>query len=405
METFNAQVSFYTKRFAFSEKQFIANPPSKNLKLALVIPAYDEEIKWFLEGLNHLTCKSPNDIEVIIVLNHSLSESEETKTKHSSQLKEFKNFQLSNKIPVHFIPAFDQKPKHAGVGLARKIGMDEAVKRFQEINYPGLIVCLDADCRVAPNYFDSLLKAEREAWSGLSLYYEHPLNDLAKNHQKSIVNYEIFLRYYSLALKSTGYPHYFQTVGSSMACRSDLYCKIGGMNRRKAGEDFYFLHKVFPHGNFKEWTETTVFPSPRKSNRVPFGTGKAMIAEEEGLKDYSLLYNPKIFEELKNFLSSLHAVFKSPSIIENSLIGDFLLQENLLAELKALISRSKSPKGFLNNFYYWFDGFRVMKYLHFTQGNHSPDINNLEACRRVLGVKALDELSLLLELRTLEKQG
>ena len=66
-----------------------------------------------------------------------------------------------------------------GVGLARKTGMDEAVRRFNQINKPdGVILNLDADCLVARNYFVSvynefLRKKERSA---CSIYFEHPLS-------------------------------------------------------------------------------------------------------------------------------------------------------------------------------------------------------------------------------------
>lgn len=405
METFNAQVSFYNKRFAFSEEKFIDENPNDSLKVAVVIPAYNEDIEGFISELQKLDCKRPNEIELIVVLNHSIIEADKIKEIHQSQFQKFNNYKLSSGIFLRFIPAFDLKTKHAGVGLARKIGMDEALKRFQEINYPGLIVCLDADCKVAPNYFDSLLNADSKGFSGLSLYYEHPLSELNSNDQDSILNYEIFLRYYSLGLKSAGYPHYYQTVGSSMACRSDLYSKIGGMNRRKAGEDFYFLHKVFPHANFRVWTETTIFPSARKSTRVPFGTGKAMIAMDEGLKDYSLLFHPEIFKELSIFLADLSLIFHDLNSNLSSIVLDFLKTENLLDDLKALISRSASLKAFETNFYYWFDGFKVMKYLHYCQANHFLDLQNMEACKELLGTKALDNKALLFELRALEKQG
>ena len=45
--------------------------------------------------------------------------------------------------------------KIGGVGLARKIGMDEALKIF---NYNStskkILICLDADCTVASNYLN-----------------------------------------------------------------------------------------------------------------------------------------------------------------------------------------------------------------------------------------------------------
>ncbi|MEZ4848575.1 MAG: hypothetical protein R3B93_08135 [Bacteroidia bacterium] len=72
------------------------------------------------------------------------------------------------------------------------------------------------------------------------------------------------------------YLHAFHCVGSSMAVRSIAYQKRGGMNRRKAGEDFYFLQKFIAEGTLAELSTTKVIPSPRASEKVPFGTGRAI---------------------------------------------------------------------------------------------------------------------------------
>src|SRR4029434_9989987 len=93
---------------------------------------------------------------------------------------------------------------------------------------------------------------------------------------KAIAAYELHLRYYLQALRTAGFPHGYHTIGSSMAVRARTYMEQGGMNRRQAGEDFYFLHKLIPLGGFTELNSTTVYPLPRPSNRVPFGTGRAV---------------------------------------------------------------------------------------------------------------------------------
>ncbi|MDV7389769.1 hypothetical protein RZS08_00385, partial [Arthrospira platensis SPKY1] len=47
--------------------------------------------------------------------------------------------------------------KQAGVGLARKIGMDEACFRLEKVGNPaGIIACFDADSRCDANYFVEL---------------------------------------------------------------------------------------------------------------------------------------------------------------------------------------------------------------------------------------------------------
>ncbi len=104
--------------------------------------------------------------------------------------------------------------------------MDISFNRFAEINENGLIVCLDADCTVSENYLLELSKSEKAGVKGLSLYYEHPLNDADKFEKEAITSYEIFLHYYIQALRYTAYPHAFHTIGSSMAVRTSTYAKI-----------------------------------------------------------------------------------------------------------------------------------------------------------------------------------
>ncbi len=61
---------------------------------------------------------------------------------------------------ISFYPVYcDNLPrKHAGVGLARKIGMDQAVLRFAAVhNFRGIIVNLDADSVCNKNYFTEIL--------------------------------------------------------------------------------------------------------------------------------------------------------------------------------------------------------------------------------------------------------
>ena len=174
-----------------------------------------------------------------------------------------------------------------GVGLARKTGMDEAVRRFNSIDNPdGVILNLDADCLVEKNYFVSvcnelLKKKDRTA---CSIYFEHPLsgNDFPENIYKYITLYELHLRYYFQGLAYSGFPYVFHTVGSAIAVKALPYIKAGGMNRRQAGEDFYFIQKLVPAGGYFNLNSTTVYPSPRASSRVPFGTGASIGKLSEG---------------------------------------------------------------------------------------------------------------------------
>jgi len=280
-------------------------------------------------------------------------------------------------LRFHIIKNLALPRKHAGVGLARKIGMDEAVRRLELVNNSqGIIICFDADSKVDSNYlveiekhFDSNKKA-----TGCSIHYEHPLTgDLEPSHYVGIINYEMHLRYYIHALQFAGYMNAHQTIGSSMAVKSLVYQKQGGMNRRKAGEDFYFLHKIIPLGNFSEIVSTKVIPSPRQSDRVPFGTGKAIgdFMNQENQIDYPS-YNFKCFEDLKPFLSDINQFYISNEIdlkkYPNS-IGDYMTALDLHKNLIEIKRQSSNIETFINRFYRWFDGLKVLQYVHFARDN------------------------------------
>lgn len=298
MNNLNKITAFYNERFGVMSQFFREEKIEESLRMSIVIPAYKEELQSVLESLGKNQLSNPSEVELILVLNHSEKAEQNVKDFHGEQHALYHNTLLANGVRVLCIKAFDLPHKKAGVGLARKIGMDAALNRFSSIDHDGLIVCLDGDCAVSTNYLTELLRCEKAKINGLSIAFEHDVNSIDNQRNKQIVDYEIFLRYYVHALRSAGYPHAFHTVGSSMACRASAYAKIGGMNTRKAGEDFYFLHKLIPQGGFYDLTTATVFPSSRVSERVPFGTGRAMLEMNAGTKDFDTLYNPETFRDL-----------------------------------------------------------------------------------------------------------
>jgi hypothetical protein len=390
----------YFKRFQnFRENYALKQPPSPLLKVCVVIPAYREVLANTLNSLGQCACSHPTQVEIILVLNQAETETDCLAT-HQQQFEQWQDAILANGIVVKVQAALDLAPKKAGVGLARKIGMDEALHRFSQINHNGLIVCLDADCTVSENYLEELLSAESQKWKGLSLRYQHPLENLGEAEQAHIIAYEIWLRYYHEALAWSGYKHHFATVGSSMAVRASTYAQVGGMNQRKAGEDFYFLHKVMPQGHFAGLTNLCVYPSARVSTRVPFGTGRAMQEQEHGRKDFSRLYHPAIFQELQSLFTGLGqtttALKNTPKAWQK-----FLESHPKIADsFKQLQQRTKNTEQWSANFWHWFDGFTVLKYVHW-RSETLETVPYEEALQELFKIQGKPK-SCLLQLRQLE---
>ena len=249
-----------------------------------------------------------------------------------------------------------------------KIGMDEALRRFDDVGNldEGIIVCFDADCVCAPNYLAQIEQhfGKYPDSPACSIHFEHPLEgELDPEVYEGIVRYELHLRYYVEALRYAGFPHACHTIGSSMAVRARAYMEQGGMNRRQAGEDFYFLHKLIPLGGFTELNSTTVYPSPRASNRVPFGTGRAVSEWLQGR--HSKTYSLQAFEDLRTFLGLAPTLMKSP--LPETLppsVCRFLDDRNFSEALEEIRRHTSTPDAFTKRFFRWFDGFRAMKFVH-----------------------------------------
>lgn len=368
-----------------------------NSFLSIVIPCFNEpDLPTTLNSL--FNCNDTiNPVEVIIVINSPDNASTDVLLQNAKTLNDTSGWIQSHQkenLRFHVLMAANLPAKHAGVGLARKIGMDCAAFQFNGIGkHEGVIVCLDADCTVSKNYLTEIENhfTQNKKSTGCSIYFEHKLEgNLSEWHYKAITDYELFLRYYRQALYYTGFPYHFHTIGSSMAVRNSVYQKQGGMNKRKAGEDFYFLHKVFPLGNFTEVNTACVYPSARESMRVPFGTGSAVtkILKErtDAFSNSFSSYNFKIFTDLQLFFNSVPQFYslKEDKILSHikslpASIQSYLADQSVAEKIAELQNNSASTHQFINRFYRWFDGFRVLKFVHFAR-DHFYANENIEAC-------------------------
>lgn len=366
--------SKYFERYAYP-KRFIPESIVENTFLSVVIPVYKE--KHLINTLTSLdNCEAPKyPVEVILVVNYpeeSPADVEEISLNTIDEIEKFNETKQSPFLTIHTIKAFNLPKKQAGVGLARKIGMDEAAYRFNGAGIDGIIVCFDADSECEKNYLTALEThfLQNPDCNAASIHFEHPLSD--DNLSEAIILYELHLRYYVQGLKYAGYPFAHHTIGSSMAVKSSIYQKQGGMNTRKAGEDFYFLHKIIPLGGFENINSTKVIPSPRQSDRVPFGTGRAMKNYEQDQTTLSYSYNFKIFEELKQFISLIESEDFPNNC--NPKVLRFITDNNFKENIEKIKSQSTNKKHFKDRFFQWFNGFRVLKYVHYFRDEFYPNL-------------------------------
>ena len=404
---------YYFERFGFAPlpTPLITAPPHPHLGLIVVIPGYDEPN--LLASLNSLwRCERPRcAVEVIVVINSSESSPPEVIEQNRRTLAETELWareDCDRAFRIHFLHTPNLPRRHAGVGLARKIGMDEALHRLDEVKrLEAPIVCFDADSTCDANYLAEIETyfSSRPKSPGCSIYFEHPLAgaDPAEIYE-AITLYELHLRYYVEGLRFAGFPHAFHTIGSSMAVRAEAYMKQGGMNKRQAGEDFYFLHKIIPLGHFGEINTTRVIPSPRPSDRVPFGTGRAV---REFLRTRSFeTYPLQAFRDLKELFDMIPALRESNAPLTELArpLQQFLSEQNFFENLAEIRSHTTTPETFRARFFRSFDGFLAMKYIHQARDTTYGPAEITQAARALADSPETSAHNLLLTYRALQRR-
>lgn len=224
-------MSTYKKRYAWP-KTYIKQTPAPDTSLIVTIPCYKEDtLVPCFESLAACVPPATGSVEVIAIINESESEDEHVSEVNKACYEEAQDWINNFKADwIRFYLIYEKLPKkHAGVGLARKIVMDEAARRFDSIENPtGVIACYDADCTCDTNYLESIDRYFREhvKCPGASIYFEHPTSgDAPQENYEAIIDYELFLRYFVNALRYAGHIHAYETIGSSMAVRADVYQK------------------------------------------------------------------------------------------------------------------------------------------------------------------------------------
>ena len=372
--------------------------PSPDLRLVIAIPASDEpDIMKTLHALRE--CFTPEgDVELILVLNSAESAPDEVIVQNLVTEKEIHGF-INDYTDQKFRVLCTNRPgirdKEAGAGFARKMAMDHALSRFNKLDRPdGIIISMDADTLCDPNYLFEVEKHFRSnpLSKACSVYFEHPLggSDFPDRVYLGITEYELHMRYYIEALRFAGHPHAYHTVGSAFCVRAGIYASQGGMNKRPAGEDFYFLQKVIPLGNYHELNSSCIIPSPRPSRRVAFGTGPVVSKFLSGQIESLESYDPNAFHDLREFFSGIHLLY-SGSMSEIKALYDSWpesiridLEKEFFSRLVEIRGNSAREETFYKRFFRWFNMFRTLKYLNFIHQEYYSRIPVKEAVDQFL---------------------
>lgn len=380
----------------------IENDYKKYFQKIIVVPSIAES-KSLPALINSL--EQNDELELlntllIVVVNHSISSSEEVKKDNQKTLGYLKN--IKSKVNISFIDACssgkEMDDKNGGVGLARKIGMDLALTKFDYNSMnKKIIICTDADCTVDINYLPEISQEfDKNNYEAAVVNFAHDISG-DDEETKAIICYEIFLRYYVLGLSFAKSDYAFHTIGSTMLCTPEAYVKVEGMNKRKAAEDFYFLEKlakVYPIGELKS---TFVHPSKRGSWRVPFGTGRSVDRFLTNTKDEYLLYDPKSFIVLKTWLEVFNdnLILNQSDLIKTSknihtALSDFLTHQDFNNFISKVLLKNNNPTEVEKQKHFWFDAFRTLKLIHYLRDAAYPNINMFDAIDELFKMMSIE---------------
>jgi hypothetical protein len=432
------KISAYLNKRA-SSNWVIENDYKKYFQKIIVVPsiAESDNLTALIKSLEQNDELELLNTLLLIVVNNSISSTEEVKKDNQITLDFLKK--IKSRVNISFIDACsdgkEMDDKNGGVGLARKIGMDLALTKFDYLSInKNILICTDADCIVDSNYLSEISQEfNRNNYEAAVANFAHDIKGDDKE-TKAIICYEIFLRYYVLGLNFAKSDYAFHTIGSTMLCTPEAYCKVEGMNKRKAAEDFYFLEKlakIYPIGELKS---AYVYPSKRASWRVPFGTGKSVDRYLSNSRDEYLLYDPKSFMILKTWLEvflnsslsqpeparpagglvsgsskSIDTNEEIPNQVRNDLIvnqssllkisknihpalSDFLTHQDFENFISKVLLKNKNPIEIEKQKHFWFDAFRTLKLIHYLRDETYPNINMFDAIDELLKMMSIENM-------------
>ena len=346
-------------------------PSKQKYKFFFIIPAY-AEYQYIFKTLESINFQKPiliDQLLVIIVINNSTEEKDSII--QDNQITYNKLINTKYKFEFIIIDCFSNQFalqfKISGVGMARKIGMDFCI---QYADQDSLFCSLDADTLIHKNYLEIIDKEfNTKQYSAAVVNFSHQKSK-NKNLNMIINKYETILKDIANKIDQSGSPYGYVSMGSTIICTCQAYIAIGGIQPKKATEDFYFLQQLAKYNSIYKINSILIFPSARSEQRVYLGTGFRMknFSTSVGFKD--LDFDPQAYKSLtliykiidKNWnleISNIYKLFK----IEDIKIYCYM-KENKFTEVFNKINNNIINKNqFINQFNNWFDSLKIYKFL------------------------------------------
>jgi len=344
----------------------------KKFNFFIVIPCYNELDYLFktLESINSQNLDLLNQTLIVIVINNSQKESDAVIDNNQTtyDLLITKNYQFNFIAIDCFSKNYAIPEKLAGVGYARKIGLDFSLNYIKDDQ--SIFCCLDADTLIDLNYLKIINQNFQNGIDVGVINFKHQSSE-SSIVEKAIREYESAIKTIADKIEKTGSPYGYVSMGSTIVCNVKSYIACGGMNTKKATEDFYFLQSLAKYAKIHKIREQLVFPSSRNENRVYLGTGFRMneymannCFKNLEFSDQSYLEISKIIQIInQGWNNSNEFIISEMNKILNKKSLKFLIDKDLKHVLNQFRQNAKNKNQFMLFFNQWFDALAVMQLL------------------------------------------
>lgn len=362
----------YLQRRAVAGPWRVEGETEHGWPLTVVIPACDED-DWLFKTLDSLASNPEEERQrclVLVVVNQTAAAAPAVAEANRRTLERLRAVGGHPGLRLAWVDAASSglELDGAGPGPARRLGLDRALAQLDE-NETAALVCLDADTLVDTDYLPALFRhfASPPAGGAVLDFAHQPA--ATPDLQQAMDHYELYLRSHQLGLQLAGSPYAFATIGSAMACTARAYVRIGGMNRKPAAEDFYFLQALAKTDGVARIDGTRVHPAARLSSRVIFGTGPAMqrLVEDPLAFPVAPMAAYRLLGELLGRVDASAAMDGAAltGAVEalHPLAGQFMQGQNLLATWDALRVNHRTAPGLKKAFHGWFDALKTLQFL------------------------------------------
>ena len=379
------RIRHYLDHYAEPDAIRIAGGCRKSFDQAIVVPAYGERDNV----LRLLGAFSAGESSLVILVINSREDSPNWVRDSNRWLAEKleSTFPLVATIPStpparllgapfgHLLVIDCVFPPRQGVGLARRLGFDVALalSASGRLSSPAFATT-DADALPPSDYLKRSASAFIPGVSALVFPFEH-VPDADPELAEAITVYEAYLRYWTRGLASAGSPWAHHTIGSTVAVDADSYASVRGFPRRMAGEDFYILAKLAKVGRIVAPAGPPILLEGRASERVPFGTGRAVVDQLErrrrGEPEWPVDH-PAAFSFLREIILELEGLALEDRTVSPSVASALDLVGGL-PQCRLAISGSTDLAVRRRTLHTWLDARRTFKLIrHFGRAANVP---------------------------------